>query len=376
MKIIRIVFALIVLFASVLVLALGVLFVAVDPNQLKPTIAQQFVQKTGYQLVIDGNLTWSFYPRLAIHIAHMTISMPGEAQAFADLSNVKIATPLTQLFHGREKLTGKVHIAALRLLNIKAQNAYIGIDWQNGILTLQPLTAELYQGKLTGKAHGRDFAQEAHWDWDTVLEQVQVQALLQDVNRHPTQLSLSGSGQIHIEAMTQGKDRQQLLSHLNGNLQFSIAQGALQGIDLNYFVQTANALLSHQPVPTLTPTGKTLFEKLIGTGTFNNGMLQSNDLMIVTPAFTTTANGQLQLLDQTLDFRVQIKSQTAVNTSWEIPLTVTGNLQQPQVALDRFAIEKFLAQEKFDKLKAKVSHEIKEHVPGKAGEFLQNLLGH
>jgi hypothetical protein len=38
-------------------------------------------------------------------------------------------------------------------------------------------------------------------------------------------------------------------------------------------------------------------------------------------------------------------------------------------------IQKMLAKQEIEKLKAKAVEQIKEHIPGKAGDFLQNLLG-
>lgn len=54
-----------ILLVSIVILILGIaaLCMYVDPNRLKPLITSEVRKRTDYQLDIDGNFTWSFYPR-------------------------------------------------------------------------------------------------------------------------------------------------------------------------------------------------------------------------------------------------------------------------------------------------------------------------
>ena len=92
--------------------------------------------------------------------------------------------------------------------------------------------------------------------------------------------------------------------------------------------------------------------------------------------FGAKGQGTVNLLNQDVNLHVQISTQQTVQTQWEIPVLITGTLNQPNVRLDTIAIQNILAKQELEKVKNKAREEIKKHIPGKAGEFLQNLLGH
>ena len=68
MKWLKISFSILVLLVLISVLAIGSFLFFMDPNKLKPVIIEETKKRTGYQLAIDGVLSWSFYPNLAIKI--------------------------------------------------------------------------------------------------------------------------------------------------------------------------------------------------------------------------------------------------------------------------------------------------------------------
>ena len=122
MKAIKILFSIICLIIIVCVFAAGALIYFVDPDRMKPVIIEEVQNTTGYLLSIDGKLSWSFYPRLAIKVDHMQLKAPQQSQAFLDASGVRMAMDLYQLWRSREKLQGKIAISNLVLMNIKSEN--------------------------------------------------------------------------------------------------------------------------------------------------------------------------------------------------------------------------------------------------------------
>jgi uncharacterized protein involved in outer membrane biogenesis len=349
----------------------------IDPNQLKPIIAAEVMKKTGYQLYIEGDLTWSFYPRLGVKMKHVTLSEPNQTQPFLNLNEVRIATSPWELWHGVKSLKGNVYAANVTLGNMNAEQVSVDLHWQNDILTLQPINASLYQGSLQGLAHVQVVSDVPRLDWDVQFHQIQLQSLLHDVNAN-SKLNISGVGYVKITASTQGKTREELLNHLNGTSDFKLSNGVIEGVNINYWIQAADALLHKQPEP-VAPVNldQTAFDDLGGSVTLTEGLAKTNNLMLTAPAFVATAEGTVALNAKTIDLSLQVKPHTSITTptvSWAVPVLIQGELQHPDVRLNMEDIRKLLFKQEIDKVKAKAREIIKEHIPGSAGSFLQNLL--
>jgi uncharacterized protein involved in outer membrane biogenesis len=235
------------------------------------------------------------------------------------------------------------------------------------------MIASLYTGQLQGIAHGSNFTTVPHWDWDVQLSNIQLGLLLRDLSKDD-KLTLSGIGQVTWRAATSGNTTQYMLQNLNGMSRFSVQNGVVEGIDLNYLLQTADALISKQPITVPTNINRTVFQQLTGSTTIQHGVAQIDSLSLVSPALMATGRGTFNLIERTIDLQLQITPQTNANIQWLVPVWMTGTLDRPTVRLDRLELEKFIIKRQLEKLKNKANDEIKKHIPGKAGEFLQRLL--
>ncbi|MBD1575483.1 AsmA family protein [Vibrio sp. S11_S32] len=70
----------VLIFLSVPIIAIGIavlaLVVFVNPNQFKPLIIEQTKAQTGFDLVIDGDIEWSFFPHLGFTIGKTELLNP------------------------------------------------------------------------------------------------------------------------------------------------------------------------------------------------------------------------------------------------------------------------------------------------------------
>lgn len=374
MKALKILLSITALVIIVLILSVGALIYFADPNKIKPVLVEEVAKKTGYQLKIEGKLSWTLYPRFAIRSEHLLLSVPGQSVPFMDAQDVRIAADLLDILQSREKLTGNVTIASIRLMNIQAANVSASLGWEKNILTISPIKASLYGGQLEGAASGRRFDAAPLWRWNVQTDNIQVKPLLEDVNGKKTRLSISGVGQMKMQAETSGKSHDRMIDNLNGTVSFNLNDGVVEGVDLNYLLKSADALLNKGDVKPPENIKQTEFRHLSGTAVINQGVAVSNDIMLTAPDFTAKAQGEMKIISRELDMKLQIKPSESARTQWEIPVLLTGDLSHPNVKLDSDEIQKFLAAQEIDKLKEKASEQIKKHIPGKAGEFLQNLL--
>ncbi len=58
------------------VIAIGVLFLVVDPNQFKPLITDQVKKATGRELVINGDIGWTVWPSIGLSLENVALKNP------------------------------------------------------------------------------------------------------------------------------------------------------------------------------------------------------------------------------------------------------------------------------------------------------------
>lgn len=373
-KSIKIVIWVIALLITICLLALAALYLLADPNKLKPVITSEVKKRTGYELRIDGNLSWSIYPQIGVKAQHVLVTEPGQQKPFLELNRVNIAIVLPQLIHGYSQMRGEVHIGEIIIMNVHLNSALVGLHWQDNILTLRPVQASLYGGSLNGFARGKNFTVVPAWNWDFTLTHVDMQPLLLDANGANSKFKLTGTGLVRIVASTQGTTRQQVLENLNGSTEFAIQNGALEGIDVNYLLKTVQGLIDKNSTGTPDNTDQTKFASFTGSLLINNGLAETNNLLLTADMFNVKGQGSYQLPNQILDLKLQVQAPD-INKNWGIPFAINGPLSKPSVVLDLREVNKEIAAKEIDKAKEKVRDTIKEKIPGPAGDYLQSLLG-
>ena len=375
MKTVRVIFYILLLIILIGGLAIGVLIFSVNPNKLKPVIVSEVNKKTGYRLVIDGNLSWSFYPRFGIKIIHMTVTDPHQSAPFADLRNVNIATDFSQLWQSNKKLQGTIYIQEARLTNLMLQKIQIELHWLAPHLTLAPIVASFYDGKVEGRIEGSNFSTLPVWRFEGEFTHVDMQSLLLDMNGPDSKIKLSGRGYIKMQAASKGKVRNEFLQNLVSQGEFNLTNGAVEGIDLNYLVQSADALLDKKSL-SVAPTNlkQTAFDSLTGDILIQNGVAETNHLLLISAAFTAKGNGSINLLNQGINYQLDINPVNTLKLTGTLPVIITGNLKTPDVRINTAALQQKITQDQLEKVEKKVEEKVKE-LPAKADKILQKLLG-
>lgn len=373
MKAIRILFSIILLLLIVLAFIAAGLMLFINPNKLKPIFAAEVAKRTGYQLVIDGDLSWSFYPQFGIKINRMTLAKPNQTTPFAEFDDVRMASELSQIIRGTEKLKGDIYIAKVKLMNLNAQDAKVSVNWQGSTLTLAPINAVFYNGTLEGVVQGKQFATTPAWNWDIQLNNIQLKPLLIDLNGADSKLQVDGRGQVKLIAQTSGTTQEQLLENLQGNGDFSLTKGSVEGINLNYYIQLADALINKQAAPSADNLKRTDFNSFTGVMTIKSGLLETKKLNLTSATFNTTGTGSINLINENINYRLQVLP-LIIKTKWSIPLLIDGKLSDPSVRLDMLTLQGMITKDKLEQLGQKVEDEIKK-LPEQANDFLKRILG-
>lgn len=375
MKYIKMLASIAVLFAAVIAVSIGTLYLFINPNKLKPVLAAELAKHTGYDVLIDGEFKWAFYPRIGIKADHIALYVPKQQTPFVDLKNITFVTDMLELLQGNQKLLGDVYVAEIKLLNVSLTHVHVGVHWREQILSLQPIAATMYAGTLSGAIQGSQLAALPKWEWDLKLEDAALAPLMQQLNDSQSKLRFTGVANLSMQATTQGKNRDMCLGSLNGKLVFDLKQGTIEGIDINHLLQAADAMIRKQSAPVLSGISQTVFERLTGSMIIKNGVAATNDLILQAPTFKTSGAGSLNLVFESINMQLRVAPTSNATTQWVIPIMITGNLYQPDARLDVTEINIMIAKDKLDKIRAKMDEEVRKHLSGKTGTLLQNILG-
>lgn len=111
--------------ALVILLALGAfaLVKLVNPNDFKPQIITAVNNATGRQLSLPGELSWTFYPEVGIHLGSASLSNPAgfSQNTFAQIDSADLAISFWGLVHGNIEFD-TLNLNGLRVFLIQEKN--------------------------------------------------------------------------------------------------------------------------------------------------------------------------------------------------------------------------------------------------------------
>lgn len=220
----------------------------------------------------------------------------------------------------------------LALDNINTQLHYDGQTF-----TLDPLVVTVLQGLYQGKLQ-----------WTPSNQQLQVSGTLShlDLARLQAYLgqkpSLSGLLDAKGTVSTNASDSQSLLTHLNGQVGLSITQGTWTHLNMTNILGFLN-LRSKQSGT----ASSDAFSSVSGNFIIRDGIASNPDLKVISPVLQLKGNGTLNLPAHTLNYHMKLHldnfvlAQVKGLSKWfkqDIPLTVSGDWNHPNITLDQAAL--------------------------------------
>jgi AsmA protein len=267
---------------------------------------------------------------------------------------------------------GALKIGQATFANLKFENLELNVNARDGDVKLAPMQAAMYGGRYRGNIGIDASTPVAALAMDADVSDVNFAPLFKDMFK--TQ-RISGRGHAGAKLAARGKTTDAWFKSLSGNVDFKVADGALEGTDLWYEIRRARALLKQQPLPAASSPARTAFTSLQGTGKMTNGVLANDDLVAATQYLRINGQGSVNLVESTLDYRLntvvlKIPQAAAAGTDErelvdaEIPVRVTGTLASPKVRPDLEAY-----------LKGQVKKKVEDKLKDKLKDKLRGILG-
>jgi AsmA protein len=288
-----------------------------------------------------------------------------------------------------EKLnaSGTLDAGELKLKGATLKNVQLKIDGPKGSPKVVKLDANAYGGQISTNTR---IVPGARPDYalNTSLNTMQLAPMLQNFWGKDI---VSGLGNIKLNLTSGGKTVGDVRQSLNGDLSLSFENGAVKGFNLAQIVRQGQALLKGTTITDNEPK-QTDFTTITFAAQIVNGILKSDQLNALSPLFRLGGSGQINLVDETLNYLV---SPTIVATSkgqggkgleelsgLTVPIRLTGSLYAPKYKID---LQTALKQKAGDELRGKLADKVlggdssapmtDAEVKQKAGEKLNKEIG-
>jgi AsmA protein len=278
--------------------------------------------------------------------------------AAAPSEDVKIELPMQTL---RDlDIDGKLSIAQMKLLNLQMQDVAVTVKAQNGLVGLKPLTLNMYGGKVESAVVIDVKSSTPKYGINESVQALQVGDLLKDYSGEER---ISGSLDAELNLTTGGEWLSELKKNSNGSLKLAFLDGALNGFNVRYSIDSAKAKLrGKQPPPK--QELKTDFSSLTLSGVIKNGVFSSDDLDLQAPLIRAGGRGSADLNTETVNYQVDAKLVGSVEgqqgeaadelAGLGIPVSIKGPFADPKIDVLLDEMLKSKAQAEKDRLKAEI----------------------
>jgi AsmA protein len=241
-------------------------------------------------------------------------------------------TPLRKLV-----LEGVVRVGKVKAMGAKIQDVHMKVIGRNGRFNLDPVTLNLYEGSLSSKG-----VLDVRKDVPTTTinfsaEGIQVGPLLTDVLETDF---LEGTAKAEVGVTMKGDDPERIKRTLNGEGDFFFNDGAIVGVDLTGMVQNVKATFGLAEKGAKPP--RTDFSELHMPFTIKKGVVNTPGTSMTSPLVRLLALGDANLVQETLDFRVEPKfvgtlkgqGDATQRSGVMVPVLVTGTFSSPKFRPD------------------------------------------
>jgi AsmA protein len=243
----------------------------------------------------------------------------------------------------RMVLDGEIRIGDLKVKGAKIQNLEMKITARDGLFQLDPLALNMYEGSVAGKGTC-DVRTDTPKNAATLnAKGIQVNPLLNDVLQKDF---LEGLFLADLDVKLKGDDARMMKKTLNGEGELVFTNGAIKGVNLSDMAQNVKSAFG--AAERGAETARTDFSEMRVPFTASNGVVQTPGSFVITPLMRLEATGKADLVQETLDFRVEPKGVATLKGKGDtkerkgitVPILVSGTFASPKFRPDMEGVAK------------------------------------
>lgn len=284
---------------------------------------------------------------------------------------------------------GSIRIGNLRYGKTKASNVRVDLKAANGIATIAPLSANLYQGSMNGSL-SVDARNTPSIAFKQDMKGIAIGPFLVDAINNDM---LDGKGTLNVDVTASGSTVGAMKKALNGKSSLQLADGAIKGIDIAGTIRNAKSklnVLKGQSSIGADQTQKTDFSELSASFDIKNGVAHNEDLAMKAPILRLAkgdSRGDVDIANETINYLAKptivksIKGQGGADldalAGVSIPVKVTGTFSAPKYGVDFASLGTAIAKSNLlDKVGGDKAGAVKSLIgDGDKVDALKGLLG-
>jgi len=277
-------------------------------------------------------------------------------------------------------LKAAMRVGSLRARNLQFNNVSGNLVAAKGRLDLNPLTADLYQGRLTGSltalAEGNRVALKQE------LSNVAIGPLMRDYAHKDM---IEGRAQIALDVSAAGQSLAAVRESLNGSASLNVRDGAIKGINLAKSLREYKSLLSggkQDATVAGNKSEKTDFSELSASFKVTNGVAHNSDLVLKSPFLRATGAGTIDLAHDRIDYVAKASvvasakgeggKELAALNGLTIPVHLSGPIDNPSYRLEFGDLAAQLAKQQVQK---QLGQQVEKALGNKGlGDVLKGLI--
>ena len=255
---------------------------------------------------------------------------------------------------------GKLIVSGMTMTNVKAT-----VTAKDGLLQVTPMSMNLYDGTMKGKASVDVRGDTPKYALATDIANVAIDKLSIDFLGEK-QAYIRGVSNLSLDIYTTGNSVAQLKQALGGKVNLKASDGALRDAKLAANVEKAAALLRQRDAK---PSGEELvFDELFGSYNIAKGVATNKDLTFKSQVVNAKGEGVVDIGKSETDYKIAI-GLSDESGKCGVPVKIKGPFDDPSYGLDTEGLLKCTSSEKI----AEKKEELKEEFEEKKEEKLKDL---
>ncbi len=269
---------------------------------------------------------------------------------------------------------GSLKVGAIKAANVKASQLRLDVKAHKGLVNINPLAANLYDGSLKSSVSVSAAQEPPAFGLNATLNGVNVGPLAKDAAKLDM---LEGRGNVTMNLNTQGNLVSTLKKRLNGTVALNLADGAIKGINLQKLVQGVQSLGKGASIQTMgvNKDEKTPFSEFKATFKIVNGVAHNDDLAVKAPLLRLAGSGLIDIGNDSMDYTAKATvSKTEGGGSATLPVHLSGPFTDLKYTVDFGAMLADVAKQKVKEQTEKVKEEAKQKLQEVLKEGLKGLF--
>ena len=245
-------------------------------------------------------------------------------------------------------LDASLDVGELKVMDVRTEGIEVGVSAHNGVVNVSPLSLALYGGVFDGQGALDVNDEVASWTGKGVLKGLRPRALLQALLHKDV---LRGTTCVDYDLSGAGLTSKSIMGSLCGSASFSIADGAVIGVDVGKMIRDGWNQINGMDLDG-EESGDLDFSKISGSVELTNGRVVNKDLALVSPLVEVAGAGSADLSKNTADYAATVTVVGALDgiegdilsavQDVPLPVYVRGDLSQPDIGLDIKAMARAL----------------------------------